>query len=154
MTSESTYPGAPSGALLLLALTETSEWLGTTPEELGDHLGIGSGDVAAWTQQPKRFPDHPRIPALVLLWAAVAGALEEFGAGRTKDLVRETRFGQEGGAGAGELSEVLLSAADEASQRALEETEYDSRNAVPMALEELEGGERALSAALSRELGS
>ena len=150
---ETIEPGAPNAAVLLQAVAELRRWLDVTQDALCEYVGISRSTVMLWKRNPAVHPRHPRIPVLLGLWAAVAGAVEELGQDETTRLVYGPgRFQASGAVPVEALTEVLLDAADEASLRALEQTEYDPETATPMTVDEIEDGERQLHEALTQPL--
>lgn len=147
---ESDEPGAPSAGVLLRALTELMQRLSVTQDALARYVGIGPTTVMAWKRDQSIHPRHARIPALLSLWAAVSGAVEEFGEDET--LRRVWASGKSGAAPAlpaDELAEQLIAAADEAARDEDEDDGYDPATAAPLTTEEIAAGERELNTGLS-----
>lgn len=148
-----TEAGAPTAALLLAALRELRTWMLLSQEQICQYLSISPSTVMAWKRERDIHPRHPQMSSLLRLWAAVAGAQEEFGEEGMQRLVgpHRTHDGHFMMPPA-ELATLLLDAADEAGMAALVSDEYDPEAPLRPSVAEIEAGERELSDSLTKYL--
>lgn len=151
---QSDEPGAPSASLLFVAAKELSAWLSLTQQQVAGLVGISSSTIMAWRRSPGTHPRHAKIPTLLRLWAAVAGARDEIGEAATLQIAWGSSGRSARGAikaGAEELTEKLIEAAEAASLAAFSDTAaYEPDSVSRPSAGQLAQDEESLSRSLRR----